>query len=413
MSPMEIPGGQIPHRGPARRLFRGAACAFLLAGCTRTTDTSMVDALLSEARSRLAPDPRTAVFDVKGTASGKTMTLTGDVQDAAMKEQLLRFIREKGGYTVIDSIAALPAQSVGEKTFGVIDVSVANLRTGPEHRAEMASQAILGTPVKVLKKKGGWYLVQTPDEYLGWTDDRLERMTKDGYDAWAHLPKLIVTAEFSWVHTSKEITSQHVSDVVAGSLLALKGSSGDFYDVEYPDGRTGFIAKDQSEPFGTWLAKAQDTPERIVATAKRFFGVPYLWGGTSSKGMDCSGFTKTVYYLNGVLLPRDADQQAAVGDSIDIPEGKMDLRPGDLLFFGSHAGAGKPEHITHVAISLGGRRFIHSSADVHINSLNPADSDYSDFRAANFLRACRIIGAGETSGVRRLAGIPYYRGIEH
>lgn len=373
----------------------------------------MVDLLLNEARRNLAPDLRTAVFDVKGTASGKTLTLTGEIQDAGMKEQLLRFLRDKGGYTIIDSIAALPAQSVGEKTFGVIDVSVANIRTAPEHPAEMASQAILGTPVKILKKKGGWYLVQTPDEYIGWTNDRLVRMTKDRYDAWAHLPKLIVTAEVTWVRAAKDRTSQPVSDVVAGSLLALKGSSGAFCEVEYPDGRTGFIGKDQAELFETWLAKAQDTPERIVATAKRFFGVPYLWGGTSSKGMDCSGFAKTVYYLNGVLLPRDADQQAGIGDSIDIPEGKMDLKPGDLLFFGSHAGAGKPEHVTHVAISLGGRRFIHSSADVHVNSLDPADSDYSDFRSVSFLQARRIIGAGESSGVRRIAGIPYYRAYEH
>jgi hypothetical protein len=373
----------------------------------------MLDALLSEARTNFAPDRRTAVFEVKGTTSGQTLTLTGEIQDRGMKDQLLRFLREKGGYTIVDSIVALPAQSVGEKIYGVIDVSVANLRTAPEHPAEMASQAILGTPVKILKKKGGWYLVQTPDEYIGWTDDRIVRMTEERYDAWARLPKLIVTGDVTWVREGKDKTSQPVSDVVAGSLLALKGRSGAFYEVEYPGGRTGFIAKDQAEPFETWLAKAQDTPERIAGTAKRFFGIPYLWGGTSSKGMDCSGFAKTVYYLNGVLLPRDADQQAAVGDSITIPDGNMDLNPGDLLFFGSHADGVKPEHVTHVAISLGGRRFIHSSADVHFNSLDPADSDYSDFRTSSFLRARRIIGAGESSGVRRLAGIPYYRGNEH
>ena len=413
---MTLPNFSDRHKlqwGDSRRLIQAAACALIVAGCTRTTDTSMVDALLSEARRNLAPDLRTAVFEVQGTASGKTLTLTGEIQDAGMKERLLRFLREKGDYTIVDSIAALPAQSVGEKTFGVIDVSVANLRTAPQHPAEMASQAILGTPVKILKKKGGWCLVQTPDEYIGWTDDRLVRMTNDRYDAWTHLPKLVVTAEVTWIRSAKDRTSQPVSDVVAGSLLALKERSGAFYGVEYPDGRTGFIAKDQAEPLETWLAKARDTPERIIATAKRFFGVPYLWGGTSSKGMDCSGFTKTEYYLNGVLLPRDADQQAAIGDSVVIPEGSMDLKPGDLLFFGSHAGAGKPEHITHVAISLGGRRFIHSSADVHFNSLNPADSDYSDFRSVSFLRAQRIIGAGESSGVRRLAGIPYYSGYEH
>jgi gamma-D-glutamyl-L-lysine dipeptidyl-peptidase len=406
-------GHDAPVERHALQLLRTAVCCSLLAGCARSTDTSMVNALLDEAAKKFAPDKRTAVFEVKGTASGSTLTLTGAVQDAAMKEQLLRFIREHGSYTVVDSIVSLPAPSVGDRTFGVVSVSVANLRTLPEHRAEMASQAILGTPLKILKKEHGWYLVQTPDEYLGWTDDRIERMTNDEYDAWAQQPKLIVTAEVTQVRAGKEKTSQPVSDVVAGSLLALKKTSGQFYEAGYPDGRSGFIAKEEAVPFETWLAQAEDTPEKIVATAKRFFGVPYLWGGTSAKGMDCSGFSKTVYYLNGVLLPRDADQQAAVGDPVDVPQGKMDLKPGDLLFFGSHATAEKPERITHVAISLGGRRFIHSSADVHFNSLDPADSDYSDSRAVNFIKARRIIGAGETSGVRRLTHIPYYRGDEH
>jgi cell wall-associated NlpC family hydrolase len=373
----------------------------------------MVDALLADARSNIAPDHRTSFFDVKGTASGTTLTLTGEIQDQERKDQLLRFIRERGGYAVVDSIVALPSPTLGEKTIGVVNVSVANLRTKPEHPAEMASQAILGTPVKVLKKKGGWYLVQTPDEYLGWTDDRIVRMSPHGYENWVREPKVIVTAGETRVRTAKDRASQPVSDVVAGSILVLRGSPGAFYEVEYPDGRTGFIPKDEASLYGKWLADAKDTPERIIATAKRFFGVPYLWGGTSSKGMDCSGFAKTVYFLNGVLLPRDADQQGDVGDPVEIPEGKMDLKPGDLMFFGSRAGAGEPEHISHVAISLGGRRFIHSSADVHFNSLDPADSDYSDFRTSSFLKARRIIGAGEPSGVRRLALIPYYRANEH
>ena len=230
---------------------------------------------------------------------------------------------------------------MGEKTFGVVNVSVANLRVTPEHRAEMASQAILGTPVRILKKEHGWYLVQTPDEYLGWTDDRIVRMTEETYQAWAQQPKLIVTAEVTHVRAGKE-KSITACERRRGRLApCAQGTSGTLFEAGYPDGRSGFIAKEESAPFEAWLEQAHDTPERIVATAKRFFGVPYLWGGTSAKGMDCSGFSKTVYYLNGVLLPRDADQQAAVGDPVDVPDGKMDLKPGDLLFFGSHATGGE------------------------------------------------------------------------
>ena len=99
----------------------------------------MVDALLADARSNIAPDHRTSFFDVKGTASGTTLTLTGEIQDQERKDQLLRFIRERGGYAVVDSIVALPSPTLGEKTIGVVNVSVANLRTKPEHPAEMAS----------------------------------------------------------------------------------------------------------------------------------------------------------------------------------------------------------------------------------------------------------------------------------
>jgi len=373
----------------------------------------MPKALLEEARVKFAPDHRTAVFDVAGELAGNTLTLSGRVQDSVMKEQLLRYVRAKVRYSLVDSIVALPAPAVGEKVFGVVDVSVANLRTHPDHPAEMASQAILGTPVKILNKEHGWYLVQTPDEYLGWTNDMIVRMTADRYSAWASRPKVIVTAEVGWVRSAREKNAQPVSDVVAGAILASRGVEGQWWDVEYPDGRRGFLPRDEGAPLDAWLAGAHDTPERIIATAKRFFGVPYLWGGTSAKGMDCSGFTKTVYFLNGVLLPRDADQQSRVGDSVDIPPGKLNLKAGDLLFFGKHATADSAAKVTHIAISLGGARFIHSSTDVHINSLDPADSDFSDFRAISFLGARRIIGAGESSGVRRLATIPYYTANEH
>jgi len=284
MSRTRVTGVVVPHPRTAWRILRVAVSVSLLAACSRTTDVSMVDALLNEAKAGIAPDRRTAVFDVHGTVSGTTLTLTGEIQDAGMHKRLLAFLGGKSGWTIVDSIVSLPAPSVGDRTFGIVNVSVANLRTTPMHPAELASQVLLGTPVKVLKKVDGWYLVQTPEEYLGWTDDRIVCMANDRYDAWARLPKLIVTAEFAWVRSGIEKSSRPVSDVVAGSLLGLRGSSGPLYEVEYPDGRTGFIGRDQSERFELWLAQAKDTPERIVATAKRFFGVPYLLGGDFRQG---------------------------------------------------------------------------------------------------------------------------------
>ena len=334
------------------------------AGIAQTTGNGMIGDLIKEARQQLAPDRRTTVFDVHAETRGTVTILTGEIHNAALKEQLISLLKSQGVTSIVDSITALPHSSLGEKTYAVVSLSVANIRTRPDHPAEMGTQAILGTPLRVLKnERGGWFYVQTPDEYLGWTDDRIVLMTETEFAAWRHLPKVIITTEYTIAREKPEAGSQAVSDLVAGCLLALKAEAGAFYEVGYPDGRTAFVRKEEAAPYAQWLDRVQATPETIVGTAKRFFGVPYLWGGTSTKCMDCSGFTKTVYFLNGVLLPRDASQQVLVGNLVET-NGDVDLRPGDLLFFGFKATPERRERVTHVAISLGGKRFIHSSGGV-------------------------------------------------
>jgi len=380
------------------------------AAIAQTTGAGMMSDLIKEAKQKFAPDRRTAVFDIHAETRGTVTILTGEIHNAALKGQLLDFLKKQGVTSIVDSITTLPHSSLGEKTRAVVSLSVANIRTRPDHPAEMGTQAIMGTPLRVLKKEqGGWFYVQTPDEYLGWTDDRIVLMTEAEFSAWKILPKVIITTEYTIAREKPEAGSQAVSDLVAGCILALKAEAGAFYEVGYPDGRTAFVRKDEAAPYAQWLEHRQATPETIVSTAKRFFGVPYLWGGTSAKCMDCSGFTKTVYFLNGLLLPRDASQQVLVGDPVKT-DGDMDLRPGDLLFFGFKATPERRERVTHVAISLGGKRFIHSSggAGVCFNSLDPGDTDYSEFREETFLRAKRMIGSPEEHGVKFLKELPYY-----
>ena len=392
--------------------MRHALLLFVLAfvGCRGGMNTPLVDDLLKGAQETLAPDRRTQVFDVKGSLAGYDLTLSGDIHSEELHSQLLRYLAGHSSYNVIDNITVLPDSSLGGRTYGVVSVSVANLRTKPGHASELGTQAILGTPVRLLRRDRGWLLVQTPDQYLGWTDDMIEEMDSTAYDRWSVARKVIVTSPFGWTYASRDRNGQVVSDVVAGALLQLVATDATSYQVQYPDGRIAYLARDLAVPLSEWLSQAHDTKESITAGAHRFFGVPYLWGGTSAKGMDCSGFTKTVFFLNGVLLPRDANQQAAVGKRIEITPDYDRLEEGDLVFFGSRAHGNRPERITHVGIYLGGNKFIHESGDVRINSFNPADSDYSEFRTNTLLAATRIIGETEETGVRRLTGIPYYRG---
>ena len=203
----------------------------------------MMTDVLKEAKEKLAPDRRTAVFDVQGELRGDAVVLTGEIHSADMKRALVAIFKEHGVKALADSLTALPQPSLGEKTRGVISVSVANIRTKPDHPAEMATQVLLGTPVRILKKEHGWLYIQTPDDYLGWTDDDIQVMTSAEYEAWVARPKIIVTAEVSSVRASKESGSQQIGDIVAGCILALKKDARTHYEVEYPDTRTGFVRK--------------------------------------------------------------------------------------------------------------------------------------------------------------------------
>jgi len=400
------------HLLNAFRLIGGVVVVMLFclaAAAAQTEGTTMMTDVLVKAKEKLAPDRRTAVFDVAGEMLGDAVVLKGEVQSAEMKHALLDMFQEQGMKVLADSLTALPQASLGEKTRGVVSLSVANIRYKPDHAAEMGTQAPLGTPVRVLKARHGWLYIQTPDDYLGWSDDDIQLMTPDAYASWVARPKIIVTAEVSSVRESRKSTSLQVTDVVAGSILALKRSAGSYFEVEYPDGRTGFIRKKDAVSLKSYIARAKATRRSVVETARRFHGIPYFWGGTSAKALDCSGFTKTVYFLNGIQLPRDASQQALVGEPIDTTGG-INLKPGDLLFFGAREKGERKERVTHVAISTGGKRFIHAAGQVQYNSLDPADKDFSEHRQRSFLRARRIIGAPETSGIRFLTHIPYYTG---
>ncbi|MBK7132617.1 MAG: C40 family peptidase [Bacteroidales bacterium] len=122
-----------------------------------------------------------------------------------------------------------------------------------------------------------------------------------------------------------------------------------------------------------------------------------MWGGTSSKAVDCSGFMQSVFFRNGLILSRDASLQALHGDHVSVSEGYSDLQKGDLLFFGTRDEKG--DHVTHVALYIGDSEFIHASSRVMINSLDSSRTNFSSFRKNSLLSARRILGAEDDSGI--------------
>ncbi|WP_417443286.1 NlpC/P60 family protein [Joostella sp.] len=350
-----------------------------------------VDPIITSVKEEFAPDKRVALFDVEAVATKDGYVVKGNsnLPDAvsAFQKEL-----EAENISFIDSIKILPAEELEGKTKGVLKISAANLRGNPKHSAELVTQGTLGMPVNILDKKGSWYLIQTPDKYIAWVDyGGVAPMNNEEFEAWKASEKIIYTETSGSSFTEADKSSQVVSDLVAGNILKLVADKGAFYEVEYPDGRIAYLIKEEAKPYKEWLSSLAHTKESLVATSKSLMGLPYLWGGTSAKGVDCSGFTKTVYFLNGMVIPRDASQQINEGVLIDDTKDFDKLIPGDLLFFGKRATETSKERIIHVGMWIGNNEFIHSAGRVHISSMDKNADNYDAYNYNRYLRTKRIL----------------------
>jgi len=144
-------------------------------------------------------------------------------------------------------------------------------------------------------------------------------------------------------------------------------------------------------PEKKWRAALKQDAASIIRTAHTLMGVPYLWAGTSSKGIDCSGFMRTILFIHDIIIPRDASQQAYVGEHIDIASDFSNLQPGDLIFFGRKATADRKERVVHVGMYIGDKRFIHSQGDVHVSSFDSADELFDEYNLGRLLFATRVL----------------------
>ena len=326
-----------------------------------------------------------------------------------MKKNILLF------YCFLAMMAAsLKAQEIrpipADSAYGVVHISVCNLREEGKFTSGMSTQALLGMPVKVLQYNG-WYEIQTPDDYTGWVHRMvITPMSKERYDEWNRAEKIVVTSHYGFAYEKPDESSQPVSDVVAGNRLKWEGSKGHFYQVSYPDGRKAYLSKSISQPEAEWRASLKQDVESIIETAYSMMGIPYLWAGTSSKGVDCSGLVRTVFFMHDIIIPRDASQQAYVGEHIDIAPDFSNVKRGDLVFFGRKATAERKEGISHVGIYLGNKQFIHALGDVHVSSMNPADQNYDEFNTKRLLFAVRFLPyINKEKGMNTTNKNPFYQ----
>ena len=213
---------------------------------------------------------------------------------------------------------------------------------------------------------------------------------------WRKADRMIYTESEGKIFADEENTIV-LSDLVAGAIVNRGLRNKNLIQVNLPDGRVGYVSGLNWVDFNQWKDTVALNSERMIVSGKQLMGFPYLWGGTSSKGMDCSGFVKTVCFLNGVILERDASQQIHHGAEVDLTSGLDKLKKGDLLFFGSK----QPFRVTHVGIYIGDSEVIHESGtagSVHINSLDKNSIIFRKDLSTNLVGARRIIGISPEPG---------------
>lgn len=240
----------------------------------------------------------------------------------------------------------------------VVVVPVANMYSSPSENADVVSQAIYGSNVTLLTARGEWSKIQTDDHYKGWTPSRYLRLIQNGMGYATSEPTVQVESLFANVYREGDVT-RHKPVLTLPFAVRLeliddgKGNSGRWLQIRLPDKRTEWIQSSD-----VIFDQHPLTIPESIELAKRFLGFPYLWGGRSSFGFDCSGFTQMLVRSRGINMPRDADLQAA-WDGVTAVD-RNDLQPGDLLFFGSSV-----NKITHTGMYIGDGQFIHDTTNTH------------------------------------------------
>ena len=239
------------------------------------------------------------------------------------------------------TIAAHPRVPVVRPARASVARGSLDLRAAPDRGSELVDQALRGERVAILGRHEGWAYVQGEDGYFGWLES-------DG----------LTFAASRGAGPEGQDGTERIVVVHGATVRAARGPDAAVIDVLAPGTVVGGPQAEWIACGDGWLASADtarstELPERpptaadLLATAATFLGTPYLWGGSTAQGIDCSGLTQQVYRLNGVALPRDADQQAVFGRPVEVP------LPGDLFFFGS-------DSVTHTAIATGPRSYIHA-----------------------------------------------------
>jgi len=234
--------------------------------------------------------------------------------------------------------------------FAICTVGIMPIRAASDDRSEMVSQMLFGEVLEVLEQSSNWaYIRVNYDRYEGWVDPKQFTIIDDEEKDRINANPLFYTSDLLQV-VVPENSKQMIPLAIGSSLPNLMDNKITLAGMEYQ-------FEGNAVP-----SDIQASRKLIIENSMIYLNAPYLWGGKTPFGVDCSGLTQTVYKLSGIKLPRDASMQAKQGDIISFI---TDALIGDLAFFDND-----DENITHVGILLGDNKILHASGKVRIDAID-------------------------------------------
>jgi len=269
---------------------------------------------------------------------------------------------------------------VNKIEYGILNEVVVPINLHPRFDSEMADEGLYGMIVKLLEDVGdGWYHVETHYNYYGYVHESNMILDEEKLKVWEENANHIITHSVVDVLPEAKYQGHLVKLLTRGASIILTGKEEkNWIEVQLADGNKGWVKKafvgGKINSYN--VENEEELRKRLVDTAMLYMGSQYRWGGKSPLGIDCSGLCSISYMLNGIIIYRDALRKDEYMKKIELEE----IKPGDLLFWPGH-----------VAMYIGGDKYIHSSSDnngVDINSLNPKDEDFK----ANLAKTITDIG---------------------
>jgi gamma-D-glutamyl-L-lysine dipeptidyl-peptidase len=293
-----------------------------------------------ESFSQRWADSRIHVFDVHLETVGGIPQVHGEVLETFQLTELAAALPEVD-FSGVRALRQL------ENPRLVVITNLTSLHTGRSFLSEQLSQLLNGARVEVLKQEGSWAYVRQADGYLGWTYlpylGLVEPLRADS----------LVVAPVSPLLAQPDPESTRHTRVLGGTAVQVLWAQQSWAEVLLAGGLSGWLPLTDLRSVDHLPSSESQRRAQMVADGERMTGVPYLWGGCSANGIDCSGLAQLLHRWVGLTIPRDADMQCEAGRPVEPP-----FQPGDLLFFGEQ---GERRNITHVAVSLGGWEILHSS----------------------------------------------------